>query len=67
MRTVQTLTDSAKMNDGEIFGQAVWLSIAKAKEKQPETQANTNCFTFAFAHRTRKSTESLHLTNTFYD
>jgi hypothetical protein len=44
------------MNDREIFGQAVWLSFAKAKEKQPDTQANASCFTFAFAHRTRKPT-----------
>jgi hypothetical protein len=56
LTTVQTLTDSAKMDDREIFGQAVWLSFAKAKEKQPDTQANSSCFTFAFAHRTRKPT-----------
>jgi hypothetical protein len=56
MTTVQTITNSAKMNDREIFGQAVWLSFAKAKEKQPDTQANASCFTFAFAHRTRKPT-----------
>jgi len=52
MTTVQTLTDSAKMNDREIFRQAVWLS----KEKQRHTQANASCLIFTFAQRTRKPT-----------
>jgi len=46
---VQKLTDSAKINDRQIFGKAVWLFFAMAKEKQPSTQANASCFTFAIA------------------
>jgi len=52
----ETLRDSAKMNDREIFGKAGWLSFAMAKEKQPYTQANASCFTFAFVLRNQKST-----------